>query len=490
MSGSEQTRAGLAVAGKLGYALGAVAYSLPHQLIASLFIFFATAILKLSASVAGVLIALSSLWDAVSDPLMGYLSDNTESRRLGRRHPYLFVGTIALTALTYLFWSVHPAGSAARKVWLVLALLIASKSALTIYVVPYNALGAELSGNYDDRSSLQSYRAAFHMIGMVLAVVATNVIFFRSTPEYPLGQLNPAAYPRLGGTFSLVILMAGWLSYLATRPRVPHLPQRTPAMRRRAISVCSLVRDIKGALANRDLLALVMMILIIETGFQLGIAIGVHTYTYTYGISGPTIGALMLLLFGCSIGSQPLWAWLSARRDKKLALLLGMALGLGGFVGAPWTHVWWKTFPIDASSLPYTLGIFLALGGLGNGAFMSLPYSMLADTVDAQELRDGSRCEGLFYGLYTLAYKLGSSISLLAAGYVLSAIGYDASATSQSAATQYNLAMVPSYLLVLIAPPSVYALSRYSIDRKRHNSIRDQLAAGTKEQSIAQAKRD
>jgi len=459
---------------KLGYGIGNITYSLPYQTVATFLVFYATAILKIPAFLAGVVVAISAVWDALTDPVMGYLSDNTESTRFGRRHPYLLVGAVAIAVLSYFLWSINPQMDLSLKFAALLFLVIALKTALTVYVAPYNALGGELSADYDERSSIQGYRAFFYISGMIIAIAGSTMIFFRSTPEYAKGQLNPAAYPDMAFSFSLVANVTGLISYYSTRRYIPMLPQRSPQMRHR-MTFSSLYKDLLGALRNHDFFMIALMIFIIEVGFQLGIAIGIHVNTYTYHLPGPILGMLAMVILGMSILSQPLWVGMAKKYDKKTTLFIAMIIGLVGFLGAPWTHVWWKIFPIEAPTLPYTLAIFSLIAGLGNGAFMSIPYSMVADAADADELATGKRDEGVFFGMYTLAYKLGTSFSLLASGLVLNVIGFDPGLQEQSAATQFNLAMVPTYFLLLVSPFALYFLSKYRIDRQKFREIRAAL---------------
>jgi Na+/melibiose symporter-like transporter len=462
--------------GKLGYGVGCIGYSLPHQIVAASFLLYATSILKVPALWAGVIIAISAAWDAVSDPLMGYLSDNSSSRRLGRRHQYILVGGVLVSLMTWGFWSIDPELGFTLKLALLFALVLLIKTALTVYVAPYNALGGELSTDYDERSSIQSYRGLFYLVGMIIALVGSNVFFFRSTPSYPKGQLNPDAYPAMGFTFCLIALAAVLITFFSTLRYVPELPRRKPLQ---ASPLGGLMRDLRSAFSNRDFRALAFMIFIIEVGFQITIAIGFHVNTYTYKLPGPIIGIHGLVILGCSILSQPFWLWVTRRWDKKTALILGMFSAFFGFFGAPVAHVALRLFPIDAPSLPYTLGFFFAFGGLGNGAFMSVPYSMVADTVDAEEVETGKRQEGLYFGIYTFAYKLGTSISLVTSGVVLHLVGFDPDLDLQSAATRFNLAMTPALLLLLFSPFGLWSLTRYRLDRSRYAEIRSRLDRDT-----------
>ena len=275
----------LPVSRKLGYGIGCIAYSLPYQITASALLFYMTAVLDIPVLWAGAIVAASALWDAMIDPLFGYLSDNTESRRFGRRHQYLLAGGVLICLFSYYLWSIDPNASSVFKIVLLCVLVFALKTALTIFVIPYNALGGELSTDYDERSSIQSYRALFYIIGMIVALVGSNVVFFRSTPTYPKGQLNPAAYPAMGLTFGIIALIIAVLCYFATRRYIPVLPQRSDAMKRKGLSWRHAYEDLRGALTNKDFRALTLMIFILEAGFQLGIVIGYHVNTYTYNLT-------------------------------------------------------------------------------------------------------------------------------------------------------------------------------------------------------------
>jgi glycoside/pentoside/hexuronide:cation symporter, GPH family len=459
---------------KVGYGVGNVAYSLPYQASASFFLYFATEILKIPPALAGGAGLLSAVWDAITDPLVGYLSDNTEGR-LGRRHPYLLGGGLSIAVLTFFFWTIPPGASLVVRIALLFGLLLLLKTALAAYYIPYLALGGELSRDYDQRSSIQGVRAVFYLAGMITALVGGPVIFFRSTPSYPKGQLNPAAYPRMAAAFAVLAAATALISFFATRRYIAILPQRTAEMRARKASAAHVMRDFFEALKNRELLMLVLMIFVLEAGFQFGINIGFHVNTYTYGLSGPMIGLLGLIVLGTSVISQPFWVWFTKRFEKKTALVAGILIGFVGFIGAPWTHVWWKLFPIQAPTLPLTLGLFMVAAGLGNGAFMSIPNSMIADAADVEELRTGKRDEGLYFGTYTLAYKAGTAVSWALAGIALSWIGFTQGSTVQSEDVRFRLAMTPSYLLLATAPFALFFILRYGITRERWRQIHEAL---------------
>lgn len=465
----------LPFARKLGYGVGAVAYALPYQIVASFFLLYATAILRLPPLWAGIIMGISAVWDAITDPIMGYVSDNTTSHNFGRRHQYVLGGAVLIALFTYPLWSITPNAPPATKAVALCLLVLACKTALTVFIAPFNALGGELSTDYDERASIQGFRAFFHLIGMTMAMVGANLLFFRSTPEYPKGQLNPEAYPVMGLSFAVLALAFAVISFAATWRLIPMLPQRTEVMTAKRASFWTLLGDLRALLGNRDFVAVAGTIFVVEVGFQAGIAVGYHVSTYTYGLTAPIIAMLGLTVLGFSVLTQPFWLWMVKRVGKKESLIVAAVVALMGFVGMPWTHVWWGLFPLSGPTLPFTLAVFYALAGIGNGAFQSIPYSMVADAVDLDELATGKRDEGLYFGVYTFAYKLGSSVSVVLGGLMLHIIGFDGAAAVQSSSVQFNLAMVPSYLLVAITPLAFFLIHRYRIDRERQRDVRAQL---------------
>ena len=451
-----------------------MAYSIPYQATATFFIFFATAVLRIPPAWAGAVVAVSAVWDAIVDPLVGYASDNTEGR-LGRRHPYLLWGTFSIFVFSALLWRIPPTLPLGLRTALLAALLLLLKTALAVFNIPYTALGGELSGDYDERMAIQGVRAGFYVAGMIVAIAGGTMVFFHATPEFPRGQLNPAAYPRMGAAFSTFALVAGLISFAATRSFVARLPVRSEAMRLRERSLRNLYRDILEALRGRDLRMVILMIFILEAGFQFGIAIGIHTSTYAYGLPAPLIGLLAIILLGTTILSQPFWVRFARRFEKRTALLAAGAIAFIGFVLPAWVLVWWKLVPLHTSQTLVALGVFSVFAGIANGAFMSIPNAMIVDAVDLEEVRTGKRDEGLFFGMFVLAYKLGTSLSLLLSGLALGWIGFDPRIEAQPERTRFLLAMLPTWLLLGVMPFVFLCIWRYGITRARWQEARGSL---------------
>ena len=193
-------------------------------MIAVYLIFYTTAVLNIPGTLIGIAVAISVLWDAFSDLLMGYISDGYPIGKLGRRHPYLLLGCFLAAFSNLILWQINPDFSTSSKFYLVFILIILVKSALTVYIAPYNALGAELSDDYHERTSIQSIKTVFFLLGLFSATVAGMSFFFKPTLLYPLGQLNPEAYSRIGISASLFMIICGLLCFYSTKKHIPLLP--------------------------------------------------------------------------------------------------------------------------------------------------------------------------------------------------------------------------------------------------------------------------
>lgn len=442
----------------MGYGSGSMVLA-AYYLVSASFLFYATAILRVPPDIAGLVMAVSTVWDAVTDLPLGWMSDRTRSQRLGRRHPFLIGGGVAVAVLTVLLWSAPQGLDLPLKVaWLILALL-GLKTAISAFVVPHIAMGGDLVTDYDARTVTQSWRGAFQVVGMMLAFIGSSAWFFRPTAAYPQGQLNPAVYAPMGWACAIVVLGVTLVTVASTWRFIPRMRAGHDIPRMDWYTVRSVLRD-------RNLRALVLMIFVTEAAAQLTVALGFHINTFTYGLSGPQIAALAAALLVSAIISQPLWVRVSRRFDKKTALYAAIALAFVGMVGAPMTHVAWHWFPLTPSAhVVETLLPFQILAGLGNGAFWSLPYAMITDCAQVNERRTGSNLAGTYTGLYIFAYKLGGSLSVAASGMLLGFVGYEAGAAVQPAATRYELAVYPALLMLVLLPVMLWFLHRYRLSR-------------------------
>jgi len=455
---------------KVGYGLGNLGVGIAMQVIGAYFVFFATAILGIPGSLAGLAVGISVFWDAVTDPLMGYLSDQTRTRRLGRRHPYLIAGSLGIAATVYLIWIIQPEWQTEAKFALMFIILIVFKSAMTVYITPYTALGAELSTDYNERTQIQGIKTIFFLSGLALVSVAGMYFFFQPTPDFPVGQLNPRSYRNIGLAAAVLTVASAGVCFGLTAKYIPRLMRSMPAAadsRPRH----ALLKSIQDTVKNRPFRATAFSYLFNNLASALLSSIGLHVFTYTFHLSSQQIALVVGLQFFISIVSQPMWAAVSRRMDKKPALHLGLAFASAGSL----VFILLVLFRHQLQANPYAFIPFSLLTGVGTGALFTLPLSMVADTIDFDELRSGQRAEGLYYGSLTLYYKASQAIAIFLIGILLDLIRFDASLPVQTDVTTLSLGLVLAIGSLLSFGLSYLSLRSYDLDEGKVQAIQAKI---------------
>ncbi len=455
---------------QFGYGFGNLGVGIAMQVIGAYLVFFATAILDIPGSLAGLAVGISVLWDAVTDPVMGFLSDQTRSRRLGRRHPYLIAGSLGIAATVYLVWDIPPAWPTQTKFALMFIILLLFKSAMTVYITPYTALGAELSADYNERTQIQSIKTLFFLLGLALVSVAGMYFFFQPTRDFPVGQLNPRSYRNIGLAASILTVASAAICFGLTARYIPRLRQRMPQSVART-TARSLIQSIRETLRNRPFRATASSYLFNNLASALLSSIGMHVFTYTFHLSSQQIALVIGLQFLVSMVSQPLWSMISRRIDKKPALHLGLAFASAGSL----VFVLLVLLRHQIQGNPFAFVPFSLLTGLGTGALFTLPLSMVADTIDCDELKTGQRREGLYYGSLTLYYKASQALAIVLIGILLDLIRFDASLSGQSEVTKISLGLVLALGTLLSFGLSYLSLRSYDLDQSHLQKIQARI---------------
>ncbi|MDD2533823.1 MAG: MFS transporter [Eubacteriales bacterium] len=464
------TRNYLPLVDKIGYGAGNLGAGVAMQVINSYLVFFATAILGIPGSLAGLAIGISVFWDAVTDPLMGYFSDITRSQRFGRRHLYLILGSLGIAATVYLVWGINTDHSTPVKFGLMLLFIIMFKTAMTVYVTPYTALGAELSPDYNERTAIQGIKTIFFLIGLALVSVAGMSLFFAPTAEYPIGQLNPQAYRRIGAAAAGVVIVSAATGYLATKKYIRHLNAQHIEQPSGTIGQL-LLASLKSTFANAPFRAAANSYLFNNMAAVLISTIGLHVFTYTFHLTNHQIALVYGLQLLLSIVSQPFWAMISRRLDKKPAMNLGLFVcGMGSFIFAVMV-IWHRLIPGNfVVFIPYAM-----LTGFGTGALFTLPLSMVSDTIDLDELKTGKRAEGFYFGSMTLYYKTSQALAIFLIGIVLDLIRFDATLPKQSTVTAMGLGLLLGLGSLLSFGLSSFSLRNYTLTEKAVLQIQDEI---------------
>lgn len=457
---------------KLGYGVGALSYGVPFQMISGLFTYYANAVLGIPGAITGGILALSIVWDAVTDPVMGYISDKTSDRILfGRRLFYVLIGAVGIAVTNYFFWSIDPGLSQIEKAAWLGILLILVKTFSTVLTTPYLALGSELSSDYIERASVQSFRTSFFFLGFMFPTIIGFGFFFRPTDGYPIGQNNPAAYPRLGITSSLIVLVCAaiciWLTYKKTSaPKMIKTKKRS--------SVTSMFKETGIALRDSDFRNVSLTLLFVNLAMGIVGAVGLHMFTYTFGFDNKQIVVIFGALFLMALVAQPIWVIIANRLDKREAMKLCLIINLvvsGVFMFYVLINHW--------VSENYLIVLPLAMAmGFSMGGSVAMPYSMISDTIDKNEFETGTRNEGVFYGCATFMFKLSQALAAMFVGFMIDIIGFVADKENPPPPdVTLKLGMILPVGFLICFSLALYFLFNYKLNRQKVVEYQQQITA-------------
>ena len=378
---------------KLGYGVGDLGGNLFFTIMGFWLLNFVTDTLGLAASLAGLALLVGRVWDAVTDPLMGSLSDRTVSR-WGRRRPYLLFGAPAVVVgMTLVFLDVGGRGwsDGALFAWVVFAVCVVN-TAYTVVYVPYGALTPELARDFQERTNLTGYRMAWAIVGTLLGAGAFTIV------------ADGAGYAVAGLAFGIITAGVVLITFASVRER-PVAPQRVP--------VGNVFASYRAALRVRPFrLALVPWTLFM-TGIVVATSAVPFYFEHLYGRPELARFASLVLLLA-AFASIPMWVWLSRRLGKRTAYNAGMVIfGAALLVAYLVAHR-------DVA----TLFVVMAVAGVGLATNYVMPWSIIPDVIDYDELENGQRREGVFYGMWTFLQKLGLGVAGLVSGAVLQWTGY------------------------------------------------------------------
>jgi GPH family glycoside/pentoside/hexuronide:cation symporter len=434
---------------KLMYGVGDAGINLADTMVGLLFAIFLTDVVGLRPGLAAIAVFLGRTSDYVNDPIIGHLSDRTRTR-WGRRRPFLLLGALPFALAYTLLWWKPPIDS---QVWLAiyygLAFVLYDTTATVLYM-PYFALTPELTADYDERTTLTTYRMAFSIVGAMIAFVG---------PLALIGTMEPANAGRVmlvGAGVAVLSIVPMILVFLGTRERAEFQEQAQPGLK----------ESLLAAVKNQPFRYAVGIFLL--TWAALDVVQSTLLYFLKHRMGLEEQGDLIFgLLFVAALVSLPFWEWASRRWDKQRAYVGGMAFLAVVMIGMGLLRPAW--------GLPAVL-LLGSLAGVGLGAVQVLPWSMIPDAVEWDELQTGQRHEGMFYSLVTLFRKVAASLSLPLVLLVLEWTGYNAEAAAQPASAVRGIqALIGPVPAVLLAAGIAFALL-YPLGRDRHAQVRAELA--------------
>lgn len=446
---------------KVMHGLGSVAYGVKDNGFSVFLLIFYNQVLGIDAGVVGTVIMAALIFDAFADPIIGELSDRTQSK-WGRRLPWLYAAAIPLGIIWLLLWHPPEMGQTGTIIWLFCTAVLA-RSLVAMCEVPSIALVPELTADYDERTRLMRYRFLFGWAGGLLMLIFAYGIFFTGEK----GVSDPVGYDAYSVWGALMMTGAVLISALGQHRHVAK--QSPPAPR--GVGLGHAFTEAKVTLSNRAFLWLVSAAVFGLINQGLTFALTNYQLGFLWQLKQMEMLYYALILFATVIVAFIIVPPLSARLGKKNAAILLALISMtftAGLYGS-----WLLDLVPGAPNDPSILFMF-ALVAMTNSAavgMMMLTSSMMADVVEASQQETGRRSEGLFFAGYFFMQKCAVGIGTFAAGMILTFADFPQNAVPGrvDVAVLDGLALYYMGTVLVLGIIGVLVLRHFPISRESHN---------------------
>ena len=459
---------------RIFYGMGGVTAGMVSVGLGMFVLVYYSRVLGLSAGLVGTALAIALIFDAISDPLVGYASDKFRSR-WGRRHPFMYFACLPISVLVYFLWNPPLESLNEQSLFIYLiCVTVTLRLLLTCFEVPSIALNPELTDDYDERTHLANYRVCASWIAMTVLSFLLYGYWLSDTAEHPDGLLNIAGYQQMGLVSAIAVLVAMLACAIGLHSKIPDFKR---PVQKHTWTVGGTLRGLKSAYSEPALTPLLLAGILIAVGFAIQGSLQAYFYSYFWELSTASISGLMLawglgVLFGFFTTS-----FLSRGRDKRSVAL--WMLGALAFeeICFPGLRVI-GLFPSAESALYYPLIFVISIFQMTVYlVLMAMLASMMADVAEKRELASGNREEGTLYSAQMLISKISGSLGIWISGLILEFVDFPTAvdAIEVTPETARSLVMVAICVFLVFYPLALFCLSRFSIDRAEHESDLDQL---------------
>ena len=449
----------LSLATKLAYGAGDMGTGMTTNLIAFSSLIFLTRVAGLSPGMAGTVLLIGKVWDAVNDPVIGVLSDRTRSR-WGRRYPWMLISALPFGLTFFLTWIVPGFEEPQSKFWYYAITSVLFQIFFTTVNLPYSTLTAELTQDYDDRTELTSFRLSFSLAGAIaalaLGLVISGIIIDLQTQ-----------YLALGGICAVVSVLPIFWCVFGTYPRF-RLQQAQLLQRQERPDLSTTMpigQQLGIAFRNTPFLYVIGIYLFAWLALQVTASVLPFYVNYWMGQDSYFLAAL--LVQGTAIPMMFVCNLISKRVGKRGLFFIG---------AGSWLLVQVGLFFSQPEQLNLMYGLCLA-ASFGVATAYVVPWAMLPDVIELDELETGERREGIFYAFMTFLQKLGLAAGLWLVGQALEISGFVAEATTQVDSALWAIRIFMGFVpmgLLLCAMVLVYF---YPLTREIHAEMLLQLQA-------------
>lgn len=433
------------------------------------FMFFLLTAFGMDPWLAGLLGGLPRLVDALSDPIMGYLSDNTNTR-WGRRRPYIFIGAILTGAMFILLWQMDENNPQEYNFWYFLTISIIFILANTTFSTPLIGLGYEMTSDYNERTRLMGManivgQIAWMVVPWFWVLIADQDLFATQAEGVRTLSIIVGVIAMIFGVLPAIFCQGIDSSKIENRQEI--------SFKNLLVIMVDLFKGMFEVFRHKPFLRLCGATFLVFNGFQIVASFSFfiilfYLFNGDYGAAGTwpawfsTILAMITAFFVI-----PLVSWMAARWGKKNAFVVSTFISIIGYV-----LKWWGFNPDN----PFLMFLPLPLMAFGLGCLFTLMMSMTADICDLDELENGMpRKEGTFGAIYWWTVKLGQALALIVGGAVLSWVGFDGNAATQSAETITQLRIADIVIPAGTAFLAILVMWNYDLSEEKAREIKEEL---------------
>lgn len=440
---------------KLAYGAGDLGAAIATAINGFFLLNFLINVAGLRPGMAGTVFLVAKIWDAVNDPIIGWLTDRTVSK-FGRRRPWLLIAAVPFGLAFFLQWIVPPL-SETGLFWYYLLVAVLLDTAFTAINVPYAALTAELTQDYDERTRLSSVRMSFSILGGVLAAFFHAMIVDQFPTDPRMGYMISAAI------WGVCIAAPCFITFFGTKEpdfAINAKPEEGPGY----------LEGLKIVFKNRAFVLVTLIYLFSWLAIQFA-QTNLQIYTKDWiQLDMSLFGYLLLAIQFSSFIWVLIWAKLSEKLGKQNIYYLGAGFFMLALLGL---------FFLQPGQVVLTF-VLAAMAGIGISVGYLVPWSMLPDVIELDQLQTGQRREGVFYGFFVLLQKLGLALGLGISGWALEFSGYIRATPGLPDPVQPASALLTIRFLIgpvsaLIVLLSFLAVRAYPITREKHAELRLEL---------------
>lgn len=456
----------LSIFRKVGFAVGTLADSIPANLFNIFFLVFAVNFAGLNPAFAGIISSIAILWDGITDPIIGYLSDRSKARGKGGRRNFMIRAIVPLgISILLLYRIIEGTPQMVNAYYVGMALLFWTM--YTLFNIPYSALGAEITPNYDDRASLRFIAHIFTILGLLIASSLTMVLVGNALEQ---GASPSQAWSKVAIIYTAIIVCAGLISWAATKGLVAEEINHSYEAPDNPFV------EFLDVLKLKSVRIVGLSLLLYAIGFTTSLSSIPFLIEHVLKFDGHMLGTYFALNAALGLLSIPIVNLIVKKFGKRqsFTLLILIAAGL--------------QFACLGANITTFVGITIygVFQGFGNNTFFPLTYALTYDCCDIDLYVNNKRREGVILSVTGLFQKVGYALGTTVVGLSLAYFGYNAELEIQSAQTLRGMEITLYLIAPLFFTASALLMSRFKITKERYCAMKDAMKAKNNNQSYSE----